>query len=155
MAKFKIAAGADIELLTQAELEQSLAANRVPYQAMTLMRLQVINGSAAAGALNLGGDANPAHTPDTGYVWSLRHLVIAGLTRGATPDIVQIFRAQLPIWELNGNQYAQTWGRGEIMINQGETLAYRSVGTFGAAGQITIHGAAWQVPAQFAAELVS
>lgn len=155
MAKFKIQAGADIELLTQGELKDALNAVRVPYQAMTMMRLQVINGSAAAGALNLGGDANPVHTPDTGYVWALRHLVIAGLTRGATPDIVQIFRAQLPVWELNGNQYAQTFGRGEIMVNQGETLSYRSVGTFSATGQITIHGMAWQVPAQYAAELVS
>lgn len=155
MAKFRIAANAEVDLLTKEELDQSLATARLPYQAMTFMRLQVLTGAAVGGALNLGGDSNPVHMPDTGYVWALRHLVIAGLTRGAAPDAVQIFRGQLPIWELNGNQYAQTWGRGEIMLNQGEALSYRNIGAFAATGQITIHGMAWQVPAQFAAELVS
>lgn len=155
MAKFRIAANAEVDLLTKEELDESLAAARTPYQAETYMRLPVLTGTAAAGALNMGGDSNPQHMPDTGYVWSLRHLVIQGLTRGATPDAVQIFRGSLVIWELNGNQYAQTWGRGEIMLNQGEALSYRNIGTFAATGQIIIHGAAWQVPAQFAAELVS
>lgn len=155
MAKFTIEAGAKIDLLTQEELRGALAEQRAPWQAVSFVRLPVITAQGANPFSAAGDSGGPLHSPDMGYVWSLRHLVILGLTRGTTPDVVQIFRGQLVIWELNGNQYAQTWGRGEIMINQGETLAYKSVGTFAATGQISIHGMAWQVPAQFAAELVT
>jgi hypothetical protein len=159
VALFKLGANAEVELLTQAELNASLQASeqrqRQPYQAISFMRLPVINGVAVAGALSMGGDVNPEHTPAMGYAWSLRHLAIIGLTRGASPDAVRILRGQLAIWELNGNQSFQTWGRGEIMINEGETLAYQNIGTFAATGQIIIHGMAWQAPAQLTAELVT
>lgn len=89
-----------------------------------------------------GGPQGPAE----GYVWSLKHLVIEGMTRGGTPDVLQVTRQGRIIWELNGNQYAQTWGRGEIMLNGGEFLGYQSVGTFAATGKIIIHGLAWEVP---------
>ena len=100
----------------------------------------------------LGGDVTPAGgmnaTPDPGFVWSLRHLVIEGLTAGATPDVVNISRGPRIVWQLNGNQFAQTWGRGEMILNAGETLAYSSVGTFTATGKIIIHGMALSVPAE-------
>jgi len=157
VAKFRIAANAEIDLLTKEELSDALAQQaRQAYQALSYMRLPLITGnSPAAASLSMGGDVNPEHSPDQGYAWSLRHLVIQGLTRGVNPDAVQIFREQLVIWELNGNQYAQTWGRGEIMVMPGETLAYKSVGAFAATGQVIIHGAAWQVPAQMIGELVT
>jgi hypothetical protein len=156
MAKFRIAANAEVDMLTKEELSDALAAQaRAPYQAVSFFRLPVITGTASGGVLSMGGDVNPEHTPTSGYTWVLRHLVIQGLTRGATPDAVQIFREQLVIWELNGNQYAQTFGRGEIVIRQGETLAYKNIGAFAATGQIIIHGTAWQVPSQLEAELVT
>ena len=75
-------------------------------------------------------------------------MVIEGLTAGATPDVVNILRGTRVIWQLNGNQFCQTWGRGEILLYAGETLTYNSVGTFAATGQIIIHGLAQEVPAE-------
>jgi hypothetical protein len=84
-----------------------------------------------------------------GYRWALRHMVITGLTSGATPDRIQITRNGTVIWELNGNVYAQTWGRGELWVNAGETLGYQSVAgvTFNSTAQIQVIGAVDEYPA--------
>jgi hypothetical protein len=115
------------------------------------IRLPQLIGTGANPFL-LGGDVTPAGgnnaTPDPGYVWSVRHLVIEGLTAGATPDVVNILRGGRIVWQLNGNQFAQTWGKGELLLNAGETFAYQSVGTFTATGKIIIHGMAVEVPGE-------
>src|SRR6185437_13653499 len=99
------------------------------------IRLPLLIGTGA-NPFTLGGDVTPQGgqtvSPDPGYVWSVRHLVIEGLTAGATPDVVNILRGGRIVWQLNGNQFAQTWGKGEILLNAGETLSYASVGTFAA-----------------------
>jgi hypothetical protein len=117
------------------------------------MRLPLLRGVASGSALTLGGDTNTAAGqspvgPDLGYAWSVRHLVIEGMTAGATPDVVNILRNNRIVWQLNGNQFAQTWGRGEIVLQSGETLQYQSVGTFTATGNIIVHGLAEQVAAE-------
>jgi hypothetical protein len=117
------------------------------------IRLPLLRGVASGSALTLGGDINTAAGqapvgPDLGFAWSVRHLVIEGMTPGATPDVLNILRNNRIIWQLNGNQFAQTWGRGEIILNSGETLQYQSVGTFSATGQIIVHGLAEQVAAE-------
>lgn len=105
---------------------------------------------AGANPLNIPADQPPGGmapvTPEQGWVWSLKRLVITGMTRGATPDVLQVLRGTEVIWELNGNQYAQTWGNGEMEFNAGEALGFQSVGTFAATGQIIIRGSAWEVP---------
>jgi hypothetical protein len=147
-----------VELLTQAELNESLQAqadrNRAPYQALTDFRLPTINGRAVAGALSMGGDVNPEHTPAMGYSWSLRHLVIEGLASAAPADVVNVLRGNRIIWQLTGTTFFARWGKGDIMIREGETLSYQSVGAFTSTAQIIIHGNVWQAPAQFAAELM-
>jgi hypothetical protein len=159
VAKVKLAAGADIELLTQGELRDELArdrmAARAPFQALTDFRLPTIVGVRSGTSLSMGGDVNPEHTPSMGYTWSLRHLVIEGMTAGATPDVVNVLRGNRIIWQLTGVTFFARWGKGDIMIREGETLAYQSVGTFQQTGQIVIHGNVWQAPAQFAAELMT
>lgn len=157
MAKFKIGAGADIELLTQGELDQSLAneraASRSKYQAVSVIRLPVLFGIASGGVLAMGGDSgSPVHSPDQGYVWSVRHISIEGLAAG---DVVSILRAGRIFWKLAATPpSAETWGRGEFMVNAGETLSYANFGAFASVAQIVISGTAWQCPAEFAAELV-
>jgi hypothetical protein len=114
-------------------------------------RLPLLIGTGANPFL-AGGDVTPAGgnnaTPDPGFVWSVRHLVIEGLASGATPDVINILRGSRIVWQLNGNQFAQTWGRGEMILNAGETFTYASVGTFAATGKIIIHGMALSVPAE-------
>lgn len=135
------------------EQSQARAYEREKLSGIIPIRIPLVTGKATAGALALGGDTNtasgqPPVGPDSGFAWSLRHLAIEGLTAGATPDAVNISRGPRLIWQLNGNQFAQTWGRGEILLNPGETLSYANAGTFAATGNIIIHGLAEQVPAE-------
>jgi hypothetical protein len=149
MAEIELRAGAKINLLNKEELDQSLGNFMQPLGSLRAtdgIRLPVLI-KAAANPFTMGGDSGTlVQGPDQGYVWSLRHLVVEGLTTGATPDVVNILSRNRVIWQLNGNQFAQTFGRGEIIIRSGETIGYQSVGTFAATGQIIAHGLAEQVP---------
>lgn len=129
----------------QSAIERAREMERLRGETNVRLPLLIATG---ANPFTLGGDVGtePLQTPEEGYVWSLRHLVIEGLTTGATPDVVNILRGGRIIWQLNGNQFCQTWGRGEMVIKGGEALAYQSVGTFNATGKIVIHGSAYQVP---------
>jgi hypothetical protein len=117
------------------------------------MYLPLLRGVASGSALTLGGDTNTTAGqapvgPDLGYAWTIRHLVIEGMTAGATPDVMNILRNNRIIWQLNGNVFSQTWGRGEIILHSGMTLQYQSVGTFNSTAQIIVHGLAEQVAAE-------
>ena len=112
-----------------------------------------VEQAAGANPFSMGGDVGTLNvSPEQGYVWSLRHLIIEGLTASASaPDVVNIRRSSAQgqlIWQLNGNQFAQTWGRGEVVLFAGETLFYQSVGTFAATGTIKAYGMAEQVPGE-------
>jgi hypothetical protein len=111
-----------------------------------------VEQAAGANPFSMGGDVGTLNvSPEQGYVWSLRALTIEGLTTGATPDVINIRRSSAQgqiLWQLNGNQFAQTWGRGEIVIFAGETLFYQSVGTFVSVATIKAYGMAEQVPGE-------
>ena len=113
------------------------------------IRLPLVEATGA-NPFSMGGDTGTGllQAPEQGYIWSLRHLVIEGMATGATPDVINIRRGSATgqiIWQLNGNQFAQTWGRGEIIIFAGETLFYQSVGTFVSVATIKAYGMAEQV----------
>jgi len=119
-------------------------------------RLPVIEATGTT-TFSAGGDIGQVlQKPDEGFVWYLRHLVITGLTLGATPDRVQVLRAGEVIWELNGNQYAQTWGKSDIKINPGESLSYRTPPgvNFASTAQIRISGAVDEYPGPQAGKAV-
>jgi hypothetical protein len=155
LAKFTLKANAELDLLTQSELDESLRKwhdqETARLSGLKPVRLALVTGKAASSALTMGGDTGAQLvTPESGYVWSIRHLVIEGMTAGTTPDVMNVVRNGRIVWQLNGNQFAQTWGRGEILLNAGETLQYVSVGTFNSTATIIAHGLATEVPAQLA-----
>lgn len=121
------------------------------YRGETFIRLPIIQATGA-NPFTLGGDSGTLIVaPEQGFVWSIRHLVLEGLTPGATPDVINIRRGSATgqlVWQLNGNQFAQTWGRGEIILKAGETLFYQSVGTFTSTATIKAYGSAQQLPGE-------
>lgn len=162
MAKVRLGANAEIDVLTQQELDHSLskaqdaavAAQQARLAGMKRIPMQPVTGTASGGVLSMGGvTGQTVVTPRPGWVWSIRHLVIEGLTPGATPDVVNIMQAQRIWWQLNGNGFCQTFGRGELMLINGQALSYVSVGTFNAAGTITAHGWVNEAPAELAGKL--
>lgn len=121
------------------------------YRGETFIRMPIVQATGTA-SLTMGGDASsPIVAPDQGFVWSVRHLVIEGMTAGSTPDVMNIRRGSATgqiVWQLNGNQFAQTWGRGEIILKAGETLFYQAVGTFTSTSLIKAYGSAQQLPGE-------
>lgn len=132
---------------TQATIEQVREQTRL--LTIKYVRLPLIIGTMATG-VTLGGDQQSAQapqSPEQGFIWHLRHLVIENLASGATPDVVNILRQGRVVWQLNGNQFAQTWGRGEMRLVSGELLSYVAVGTI-SSKTVIIHGTAEEVAAE-------
>jgi hypothetical protein len=164
MARVRFDVGMDADILSPEENRRHLAEQfgaweRAALSGIKLMGLPSLQGSAVGGVLSLG-NAAPRCGPDSSYIWSISRLVVTGLTAGATPDVVNFYlndtRAGTgPIfWQLNGNQFGETFGRGQMPVFGGEILLCQSVGTFAATGVITVSGTAWQVPAEAVGKLL-
>lgn len=119
-----------------------------------------MNGSQAGTFTFMGGDSavNTSSStpsivgPDQGYAWSIRQLVIEGLTTGANQDLmnIRINNAQGPLfWNLTGNSFGSTFGRGELVLFGGESLFFQAGAVFAAVGTaIKVFGLAENLPAE-------
>jgi hypothetical protein len=122
------------------------------------MHLPPLQGAASSGTL-LIGHAAPVCGPMSGYIWTVTRLVVTGLTTGTSPDVVNFFLndsrgGAAPVWwQLNGNSFGETFGRGQLLVMPGETVICRSLGTFAATGTITVTGDVEQVPAEMQGRL--
>lgn len=162
MAKVKIEVGAELDLLNKTELDQSLthAAGqfRQAMRGRKYRRIPPLAGQAVAGVLDIGGDSPAGWSgakvgPASGYAWELGLVTVSGLTAGATPDIVNLYiigaGSAIAWWQFNGNNFAYTFNGGALVLLPGETLRLASVGTFTAAGTITLTGSVRsQMPAE-------
>jgi len=164
MARVKLELGAELDTLTKPELDHSLGRAvdmiRQEQRGLKYRRIPQLAGTPSAGALDIGGDNNVgtqwngnAVGPNQGWAWELGLVSIAGLTAGSTPDIVNLLitgsGGSLPWWQFNGNNFAYTFGRGELILLPGERLRLVSVGTIAAAGPITLFGSVRsQTPAE-------
>lgn len=182
--KFPIVANGSIETTTPAELQQTLMAHeearmRARSEGKKYGRLNPpVTGQAVAGVLKMGGDyvtgptalaggggvggsfGAPSPQPRAGYCWSFRRLAVAGLTNGATPDIVNLFRNQREAnqwaagpatlsggdWQFNGNNFAYTFSFTELVFWEGETPILVSQGAFASTAVITLRGEYVEVP---------
>lgn len=160
MARTELRAGASLDLLNSGELRSALSDARAEEYAwlrgIKHIRLPIMTGTASGSALTLGGDTSVIpQTPSQGHKWTIVHLVIEGMTASSTtPDVMNVKIGPRIVWQLNGNQFAQTWPPGMMMLNPGESLSYVSVGTFAATGLITAHGSAWETPSELSGKLL-
>ena len=178
MAKFRFDVGAEFDSLTADEmaglLEKQNERQRTLLRGVKAgMNVPPLQGYPVAGVLNIGGDvvatiasgpligqsAWSGHIvgPTQGNDWQIRRLAVSGLTTGGTPDIVNLIlygHDRDPQWQFNGNNFAYTFGRGEMILRAGEGLQLVSVGTFAATGLIRLTGSLDQAPAEKFAELI-
>lgn len=153
----RIVGGATYDIPSAAEIRRLIGEEqRDAYRGIKYGRLPVLSGTPANSALTMGGHTGQALIgPEMGYVWVIRHLWVTGLTTGASPDIVNLRINNQTWWQLNGNNFAYTFGPGELVLQQGETWSVASVGTFVATGTITFGGAYFSVPGEMLAKLVA
>lgn len=160
MARTELRAGASLDLLNQTELRSALSDARAEEYAwlrgIKHIRLPIMTGTASGSAITLGGDTSVIpQTPAEGHKWAITHLVIEGMTASSSaPDVLNVKIGPRIVWQLNGNQFAQVFTPGQLMINPGEALSYVSVGTFASTSLIIAHGSAWDVPAEMAGKLL-
>ena len=165
MAKVKLSAGAEIDLLSPAEFRDGLASDAELREIAALAGirympdLQFLIGKAASSAISLGVDkGNPFVGPESGFIWSLSRLVVTGLQSGATPDTVIIQKnttstAAPTFWEFDGNHSGATFGKLQLVLNGGDSLCLINSGTFNSTSTIILTGSAIEVPAQLAGKL--
>lgn len=100
MAKFKLDFGAEVELLTQGELDDSV--NKLPggiwgeyARGLKHLDLPVLSGKVAGGQITLGASDVADQTlcgPRQGYVWRVVRVSIYGLAAG---DAVQLYKGDV------------------------------------------------------------
>ena len=171
MSKVKLDVGATVDFLNKDELdgvlkkyhEQAELAERAKLSGIKWMRLPRLYATPASGTVLLG-EAWPGNSytdqlvgPNQGYVWAIRRLACNGLGTGASPDLLNIYRnghTSDPIWQLNGNSFAYTFGKGEFLLYPDERLIARSVGSMTSTAQVTLTGDLVQVPSEMIGKLL-
>lgn len=139
--------GSTISTLTQGELRDELAVHaqetfRQLARGVKYLRLQPTAATIAANKFTLDG-SNFGLGPREGFIWSFTRLAVTGLAAGATPDAVNVFRNQpggIPIWQLNGNNFAQTFSKLQMLLLPGETLSIANSGNITATGSVVLSG---------------
>ena len=153
MKKNTFQVGASWETLDKDDISQALQKHADVMllreaQGVKYMRFGPFTGTPVNGTLTIGETSNPIG-PREGYIWSIRRMGISGLTTGSSPDAVNVYRnrhtAGIPIWQLNGNNFAYTFGKMEMLLFGGEHLLIS--GTVTATGQCTFDGDVLEVPA--------
>jgi hypothetical protein len=158
MALQVIRGGAELDIPTQREIADIVAAQlRETYRGVKHMRLPVMSATPSGSAVTIGDQAAGVIGPEQGYAWSLRRVVVDGMTTGTTPDVINMYRnaatGQPPLWQFNGNNFGYTFGPLEIVLQTGDSLKFASVGTFAATGVIRVTGELVEVPAEMLAKL--
>lgn len=145
-----------LDRLAEQQEQQARINERVFFTGMKPMEIALITGKASGSALLIGGDTGQAlATPESGYIWSLRKFIVEGLTAAAAnPDVVNILWGGRIQWQLNGNSFGVTFGRGEQVIWPGQTITIQSVGTFASTATIIGHGVVDNVPAELQGRFV-
>lgn len=156
MAKFTISAGATVDVLTQDELQDSLHDQWAMEQVERgrgvkhLSRIPVISGTVAGG--NVAIPANPPSGcgPNQGYKWGIRRLSIDGLTTAA--DVVAIYKNEVMpksrVAQFTGAAPFVTFGKGQCVLQPGDTIVCANVGALTSTGTLTVNGEATEVPAE-------
>lgn len=144
-----LSVGSTLDVLTKRELRESLddhAQHLVMNFArgVKFLRFGPWSATIASNAFSFDGSQTSGTGPREGFVWTIKRLVVTGLATGTTPDIVNFYRGAptgaVPLWQLNGNSFAATFGKGDLLLLPGEYLSFKNVGSTTATGNVSIAG---------------
>lgn len=146
--------GAQLDLLTRGELRDELAVTtqRIEQQltrSLKYIRLGPIAVPITNGTAQLTGGSQAGTGPRAGFVWAIRRLSFMGLTSGATPDVVNIYRGNTNIpalWQFNGNNFAYTFSNVQMLLLDGEHIDVMGTG-LAATGDVWFAGDVVEVAA--------
>jgi hypothetical protein len=156
MAKYRFDVGAEYEALTRDELGEELrraaqTSQQEYARGMKYLRMSPAVAPVAGGAFSFDGSQSAGHGPREGFLWTIRRLLVSGLAAGTTPDVINFYRGSpqgVPVWQLNGNSFGQTFGKCELLLLGGEVLSFANLGTVTATGQIVVTADILEVAAE-------
>jgi hypothetical protein len=140
------------------QVRDAILAQNDKYRGVKHLRQPLIQ-APGANPFSAGEGTGIMVGPEEGFAWCVTRWCVFGLTTGATPDVVNIFRGSSLqeggfLWQLNGNSPGVTFGNGEMVLMPGDRLQLASVGTFTSVAQITFSGEVNEVPAEMLAKLL-
>lgn len=161
--KFKIAAGAEIDLLTKPELDAALRSWGEEYIRGRRYRKINAQGTVAAdGTVSIGGASDPAGMmgPDEGFVWSVKRLIFSGIADGKfldlwlnEPSASTLVESGITGTTLDPTRtQAVRWGSNQLVLQAGERLLVTG-SSLTAGATITVSGQTMEAPAGFVALL--
>lgn len=154
--KFKLNAGAEFDILTQHELQDTLrnwmvevvkGARPVRFSAQA----QIVNNAVSVG----GFDASTATGqlgPRPGFVWAVRRITQTGLAVTTDPTAIWVNNTQpqdlvLPAFTgANSVNGYKSFNSGELLLVGDDRLIIASTGAVASVGTVTIAGAALELP---------
>lgn len=158
MPEIVLQAGARFEIPNKAEVRDAFSAeldarDRQAARGFKWLRLpEILTGTPSGNAITLGATKGQVLGPESGYAWSLKRLIVSGLTTGATPDVVNLYRNDRfsgpPLWQFNGNNFGYTFGKLELVLMGGDTLSLQNVGSIASTSPVLVSGELIEVPAE-------
>ncbi len=138
--KHTIKNGGHLELLNQAELDESLgrvATSITQEQARGLGTARLYGeGTPAAGALSIPSPGDAPIGPETGFAWAVQRITADGLAAG---DVLKVYRGNMLLGVLTPTQSLE--GSKARILRSGESLTITGT-ALTATGQIVINGEA-------------
>jgi hypothetical protein len=154
--KFKLSAGAEVDVLTEHELRKALKdyAQDWMVEARTGPKSVLWWGSgavSATGTLSIGGasvdpNAGGRYGPDPSMVWSIKRWNVRGLANGdSLSAFINDAAAQRSIIDTVTGY--NRFGSDELVIGGADKLLFTGTGLMTVAGTvITVSGSAWELP---------
>lgn len=157
--KTQLQIGSTIDTMDRSEFraeirEWSQENERNKARSVKYLRFGPFATSVASNAFSFNGSSagqNSRLGPREGFLWTIRRLVVTGLATGTTPDIVNVYRGEpagIPVWQLNGNSFGTTFGKGELLLLGGEFLSFANSGNITSTSQITFSGDVLEVASE-------
>lgn len=160
--KFKIQAGAELDLLTKGEMSEALETFRQAWVTEIARgdRYRRFSGQAAisAGSFTIGGpDGGPDRAdfgPRDGYVWSVKRLAVAlgdGTPLDPTMENLAIYINEVSPANLVHPVFVdyQPFGSDELVLYPGDELVIAG-SSLSSTGYLTVTGQAREIPMQLA-----
>lgn len=166
--KFKIEAGAELDLISRGELREELAiatgawreeiSRGVKWRKFSAQGVVGTPNPAGTWLIGAGAPNNSKDTlgPDVGFVWAVTRIAVSG--NGFVPgtDLFSVYVDEISPSRLviSGLTRGNTWDVGTFVLHSGEALALSGAGTGVAGTDVTVSGQAVEVPAQLAWQLL-
>lgn len=153
--KFKLTGGAELDLLTKAEVAEVLAGWMAEVSRGIKFRKFSASGVVNAGTFAVGVNSAEHMGPSAGMVWSVTRIAVSGSGLVLGTDLWGAYANAASAASLieGGLLRGRTWDPAVTVLNPNDTLVVAGVAT-GAGTDVTVSGAAIEIPVQLAWQLL-